>query len=107
VGTVTKVNRGENSSKNFPHIKPESEAGSSMTNEQQAELTQEMPLSPRLRSAVMTWYAARHRFQHEQSRRHQDAYSKATDELGQEFSRWKAEQPELLEQFRLWLHLES
>jgi hypothetical protein len=33
---------------------------------------------------------------------HQDAYCKATDELGQAFTHWQTEQPELAQQFGFW-----
>ena len=70
-----------------------------MTNEQQTEPTLEIPISLRLQYAVQTWYAARHRCTIEPDKQNRDAYCKATDELGQTFSRWQLEQPELFEQF--------
>jgi hypothetical protein len=57
---------------------------------------------PCLESAARAWYEARHRFQIEPSRQHQDDYCKATDELGQSLSACQVEQPELFEQLKLW-----
>lgn len=71
--------------------------------QQQTELTPEMTLSLRLQRAVETWYAARHRYKIEPMRQNCAAYDAATNVLGLAFSRWKVEQPELVEQFRLWL----
>jgi hypothetical protein len=75
--------------------------------QQQTALTPDANLSPHLQRTMETWYAARHRFQIEPVRQNCDAYDAATNALGQAFLRWKVEQPELFEQFRLWLHLES
>lgn len=75
-----------------------------MSNEQHQneELTLEVALVPGLATAISEWYAARHRFQIERVRQHRDDYNKTTDELGQAFSQWQAEQPDLFEQFRFW-----
>lgn len=76
---------------------------------QNNELTLDARLAPSFENAVTTWHVARHRFQNEPMRQHQNAYDKATDELGQAFSEWKAEQPELFEQFKMFFqsHPES
>jgi hypothetical protein len=77
--------------------------GTTMTDDQQ--ITAPMPdvtLSLQLQRAVETWYEARHRYQVVPMTQQHDAYNKATDELGQAFSQWKVEQPELIEQLRLW-----
>jgi hypothetical protein len=65
-----------------------------------AELTQEFHLAPNLATAISEWDTARHGFQNGRGMEHQDAYCKATDELGQAISRWRFEQPELFEQFK-------
>ena len=59
--------------------------------------------TPSLDNAVETWCAARHAYQSEPRKNHLDAYNAASFELGQAFTRWQAEQPELFEQFRFWL----
>ena len=63
-----------------------------------------LEFAPDLATAMSARYAARHRFQIEPMRLHQDDYNAATDELGHAFSQWQAEQPELFEQLRFWLN---
>lgn len=58
---------------------------------------------PSLDAVAQTWFEARHRFQIEPMRQTQDAYNKATFELGLAFSRWNAEEPEFFEQVRMWI----
>jgi hypothetical protein len=58
---------------------------------------------PSLDAAAQTWLEARHLVQNEPARHNQDAYNKATFELGLKFSEWNAELPEFFEQLRLWL----
>lgn len=70
--------------------------------QQQTELTQEVVLEPGLATAISKWYKARHRFQIEPKRQHQDAYMKATNELGLAFTEQSTERPELFEQLRFW-----
>ena len=70
--------------------------------QQQTVLTADVTIAPQLQLAIETWYEARLRFQREPMKQTQDAYSKVTDELGQAFSQWEAEQPELVEQLRFW-----
>lgn len=75
--------------------------------EDHTEPTQGFQLVPDLGTAITTWHLARHRFQNERQKEYQDAYMKATDELGQSISAWQAEQPELFEQLRFWAHPEE
>jgi len=70
-------------------------------------LTQEFQLFPDLPNAISEWYEARHRFPDDPHRQYQDAYMKATDELGQALSLWKADRPGLFQQLRLWLYPED
>ena len=70
--------------------------------QQQTVLTEDVTISLPLQLAIETWYEARLQFQREPMKQTQDTYSKATDELGQAFSQWKVEQPELVEQLRFW-----
>jgi biotin-(acetyl-CoA carboxylase) ligase len=58
--------------------------------------------SPTLDAAIAAWEKARHEFENERSKNHQDAYVKATDELGQAIAGWQGEQSELAGQFGLW-----
>ena len=80
--------------------------GNAMSVEQ--PLNNEMMLEdcfvPGLETAIKAWYAARHRFQIEPVRQSQDAYNKSTFELGQAFSEWSTQQPELFEQVRFWFY---
>ena len=68
----------------------------------QNEQTQVAYLSPSLDAAIAAWDAARKRFQTQRCKEHQDAYVKATDELGQSISLWALSNPALAEQFALW-----
>ncbi len=52
----------------------------------QIDLTQDVHFTPNLDAAIATWKKARHEFENERSKNHQDAYMKATDELGQAIS---------------------
>jgi hypothetical protein len=58
---------------------------------------------PSLDGVAQAWFEARHRFQIEPMRQTQDAYNKATFELGLAFSRWCDEEPEFFEQVRMWI----
>jgi len=65
-------------------------------------LTQDVHFSPGLDVAIAAWKKAGHEFENERSNNHQDAYMKATDELGQAISAWVAEQPEVADEFATW-----
>jgi hypothetical protein len=69
---------------------------------QQNGLTQDVYFSPSLDAAIAAWDAVRKRFQTQRCKEHQDAYVKATDELGQSISLWALSNPALAEQFALW-----
>ena len=69
---------------------------------QNKELRMDSCFTPSLESAARAWYEARHRYEIEPGKQNRDAYMKTTDELGQAFSKWKVERPELFEQLRLW-----
>lgn len=58
---------------------------------------------PSLDAVARAWFEARHRFQIEPCRQSQNDYEMATNELGQAFSRWSAEEPEFFEQLRFWI----
>lgn len=68
----------------------------------QDELMLDAYLIPSLDAAAQTWYEARQQFQMEPCRQNQNAYEKATNELGLAFSAWSTQLPELAEQFRFW-----
>jgi hypothetical protein len=59
-------------------------------------------ICPQFEAAIRNWYGARRQFQFEPSEQNQDSYEMAFNELGQDISFWKLEQPELFEQFNLW-----
>jgi hypothetical protein len=69
---------------------------------QTKQLKMDAWLSPSLKSATRAWNVARHRYQIEPIREHLNGYDAATNVLGQAISLWRAEQPELVEQFRFW-----
>jgi hypothetical protein len=58
---------------------------------------------PELEEAIVAWYSARHAYERVDSTSHLTVYCKCTDELGQIFSQWQTEEPELFEQLRLFL----
>lgn len=69
----------------------------------QDELMLDPYFVPSLDAVAQTWFEARHQFQIKPMRQTQDAYNKATFELGLAFSRWNAEEPEFFEQVRMWI----
>ena len=69
---------------------------------QNNDLRTDSCFTPSLESSARTWYEARRLYESQPDRGHQNAYCKATDELGQAFSKWRVERPELFEQLRLW-----
>lgn len=70
----------------------------------QDALMQDPCFVPSLDAVAGTWLEARHNFQIERCKQTQDAYNKATFELGLAFSRWNAEEPEFFEQLRFWFN---
>lgn len=63
--------------------------------------------APCLEAAIFNGYRAFHECQSQPTREHQGEYFKRCDELGQSISRWQAQQPELVEQFRRWFETNS
>jgi len=53
---------------------------------QQTDLTHDVHFPPSLVAAIAAWRNAQREFENERSKNHQDAYVKATDELGQSIS---------------------
>lgn len=58
--------------------------------------------APCLEAAILNWNKAFHSFHTQPSKEHQDAYCKRCDQLGQSIARWEGQQPDLVDQFRLW-----
>ena len=67
------------------------------------EVKSNVCFAPSHETAILAWCVAWHAYHSEPSKNNLDAYNAATNELGQAFSQWHTEQPELFEQFRLWL----
>ena len=55
-----------------------------------------------LEEAIFVWYEALSACRHKLGEHYQADYARACDELGQAVGHWATEQPELVEQFRLW-----
>ena len=68
----------------------------------QDEQTQDALFSTSLDAAIAAWLVARHAFQNEAGERQRDKYEATTNELGQAIAAWRAEQPEIAEQFGWW-----
>ena len=69
---------------------------------QNNDLRTDSCFTPSLESATTAWYEARRLYESQPDRGHQNAYCKATNELGQSISAWQFAQPELFEQLKLW-----
>jgi hypothetical protein len=67
------------------------------------EVKSNVCFAPSHETAILAWCVAWHAYHSEPSKNNLDAYNAATNEVGQAFSQWQAEQPELFEKFRLWL----
>jgi hypothetical protein len=68
---------------------------------QQNEQTQDVRFSPTLDAAIAAWKKVRREFENERSKNRQDAYMKATDELGQSISQSGLSNSALAEQVGL------
>jgi len=68
---------------------------------QQNEERHDVHFSPDLDAAIAAWKNARREFENERSKNHQDAYVKATDELGQSISQSGLSNSALAEQVGL------
>ena len=67
----------------------------------QQPLTPDDHFSPNLDAAIAAWKNAQREFENEWSKNHQDAYMKATDELGQSISQSGLSNSALAEQVGL------
>jgi hypothetical protein len=63
--------------------------------------TQDTHFSPNLDAAIAVWKNAQREFENEWSKNHQDAYMKATDELGQAIAKSGLSNSALAEQVGL------
>jgi hypothetical protein len=70
--------------------------------QKQSESVATLCLSPNLGGEIINWQKARIAFQHQRTKGNQDYYCRCSDELGQALCRWRVEQPELYEQFKMF-----
>ena len=68
---------------------------------QQTDLTHDVHFPPSLVAAIAAWRNAQREFENERSKNRQDAYMKATDELGQSISQSGLSNSALAEQVGL------